>query len=139
MKTAKEIIIEYASYYGNFGRLPIYLGRLSGMEPIQVDHSTDIEVSALFCEIDKAIEYLNDLKKQGFQRIDQCWSGYEDNYFVASKRELETESEFVHRVECALQKVDIELDDKEERERIRKKRIAELQEELSSLKKGVKQ
>ena len=135
MKTANKIITGYVSSIGELGRLPIYLKRLSGIEPIEVDHSKDIKEDLLFCEIDKAIKYLEDLKSQGFQEIRQCWSGYEDNYFVAIKRELETGEEFASRIFKRIREISNELNIKEEEESKRKKRIAELQDELSKLKK----
>lgn len=63
-----------------------------------VEHVEDVEKERLFNNIDDAIEYLETLKSRGYKNLDERWSGYEDNYIVAWKNEIETNEEFFKRI-----------------------------------------
>ena len=63
-----------------------------------VTHVDDVEKERLFNNIDDAIEYLETLKSRGYTNLEERWSGYEDNYIVAWKNELETNEEFFKRI-----------------------------------------
>ncbi len=62
------------------------------------DHTKDVEKERLFNNIDDVIVYLQTLKSQGYTNLEERWSGYEDNYIVAWKNELETNEEFFKRI-----------------------------------------
>ena len=62
------------------------------------NHTKDVEKERLFNNIDDVIVYLQTLKSQGYTNLEERWSGYEDNYIVAWKNELETNEEFFKRI-----------------------------------------
>lgn len=62
------------------------------------EHTEDVEKEKLFNNIDDAIAYLQTLKSQGYTNLEERWSGYEDNYIVAWKNEIETNEEFFKRI-----------------------------------------
>lgn len=62
-------------------------------------HEITISKNELFGDIDKMICYLKQLKENGFDAIEEEWSGYEDNYFVALKHhDIETDEEYYKRL-----------------------------------------
>lgn len=63
-----------------------------------VEHADDVEKERLFNNIDDVIAYLQSLKSQGYTNLDERWSGYEDNYIVACKNEIETNEDFFKRI-----------------------------------------
>ena len=63
-----------------------------------VEHIEDVEKERLFNNIDDVIVYLQTLKSQGYTNLEERWSGYEDNYIVACKNEIETNEEFFKRI-----------------------------------------
>ena len=62
------------------------------------NHTKDVEKERLFNNIDDAIAYLQTLKSQGYIDLEERWSGYETNYIVACKNEIETNEEFFKRI-----------------------------------------
>lgn len=48
--------------------------------------------------IDKSIKYLQELKNEGYTQIEEKWSGYEDNYFVASRYIMESKNDYKYRI-----------------------------------------
>ena len=102
-----------------------------------VMHTCDVEKDDLFTNIDKAIAFLQKLKKEGYSHIEERWSGYEDNFIIAGKDELETDEEYFRRL-AGLVKVESKTIEK--REAIRqeaRKRISELEGEIRKLKKDM--
>ncbi len=102
---------------------------------IEVEHTLDIDNDDLFDGIDNVIAFLNKLKSQGYIRIEERWSGYEDNYFVAIKKEPENDEEYYRRL-AVLTNVASEVIGRRESEKAKKnKRIMELEAELKRLRK----
>lgn len=98
-------------------------------------HVDDVEKERLFNNIDDAIEYLETLKSRGYTNLEERWSGYEDNYIVAWKNEIETNEEFFGRI-CKEARTLAETYSNEETEK--KKIQAEIkkkQKEIEELKK----
>lgn len=87
-----------------------------------VEHTETIDSTKLFCKIDDAVEYLKSLKSNGYTEIEERWSGYEDNYFVAIKMETETDYEYYRRFAKEVNRIAYNLynTDKETKERNRK-------------------
>ena len=63
-----------------------------------VEHADDVEKERLFNNIDDVITYLQTLKSQGYTNLEERWAGYEDNYIVACKNEIEINEEFYKRI-----------------------------------------
>ena len=64
--------------------------------PILVDRDINADENMLFDKnVTDVINYLSFYKDY---KLIQCWSGYESNYFVFSKKEEETEEEIFERV-----------------------------------------
>ena len=64
--------------------------------PILVDRDINADEDKLFDRnVTDAIDYLSSYKEH---KLIQCWSGYESNYFVFSKKEEETEEEIFERL-----------------------------------------
>ncbi len=107
------------------------LGRL------MVNHGKVLDKYELFNSIGKMIKLLTSLKEEGYESISEEWSGYEDNYFVADKYELETDEEYASRVYSSIWKeIDCIKAEIEEKER-KKKEIKRLESEIRNLKKGL--
>lgn len=107
------------------------LGRL------MVNHGKVLDRNELFTSINKMIKLLTSLKEEGYESISEEWSGYEDNYFVADKYELETDKEYASRVYSSIWKeIDCIKAEIEEKER-KKKEIKRLESEIRNLKKGL--
>ena len=99
-----------------------------------VRHEVTIDKDRIFGDIESAINTLTELKKKGYDCFEEKWSGYEDNYLVASISESETDDEYFRRV---AEKVD-EVYSKEKEEKAKQdhkqKRIQQLEKELAKLK-----
>ena len=64
--------------------------------PILVDRDINADEDKLFDRnVTDVINYLSSYKDY---KLIQCWSGYESNYFVFSKKEEETEDEIFERL-----------------------------------------
>ena len=64
--------------------------------PILIDRDINADEDKLFDRnVTDVINYLSSYKDY---KLIQCWSGYESNYFVFSKKEKETEEEIFERV-----------------------------------------
>lgn len=107
-----------------------------------VEHqSSHLNKGKLFADsIDETIAYLQSLKEEGYQYIDERWSGYEDNYFIAAKEELETDDEFVRRIgtdlnlEVRFEKVrQMEIRNRQEEIERKKKEIQELERQIERI------
>lgn len=102
-----------------------------------VNHYKWLDKRELFTSIDEMIKLLASLKKEGYESISEGWSGYEDNYFVADKYELETDREYASRVFSVVSvEIDSIKDELEEKDR-KKKEIKRLEDEIRKLKKGM--
>ena len=91
----------------------------SVFERIDKNRECDVDEDMLFTDIDSVIKYLNTLKKEGYTNIEQKWSSYEDNYFVATKIEKETDEEmyerFCHEIEEEIEEIEKKLEIKEKK------------------------
>lgn len=101
----------------------------------KTEHAEVIDEGRLFDGgIDKSIAYLNYLKGEGYTHIKERWCGYEDNFFVATKIEDETDEEYYRRLADAITHHVEQFLKKENEENAKKKRIKELENELRQLK-----
>lgn len=98
----------------------------------KVNREYNIDAKSLFTDIDTAIEYLNELKRRGYTSIEEKWSGYEDNYFVAIMEEEESDDEYYRRLADEVWKRFKDLENK--KKAFTKKRIKEMEEEIKRLK-----
>ena len=93
---------------------------------LRVNRDEEIKESKLFdVSINDAIKYLKTF--DGNLILEQRWSGYEDNYFVATKADVENNEEYVYRLSRVIAR-ELNKMRKEEKELARKR------EELSRLK-----
>lgn len=100
-----------------------------------VEHAEYVEKERLFNNIDDVITYLQTLKSQGYTNLEERWSGYEDNYIVACKNEIEINEEFYKRI-CkeAHTLADTYSDEEAEKKKIQAE-IKKKQKEIEELKK----
>jgi len=99
-----------------------------------VTHEQEIGPDNLFGNIDKVISFLELLKREGYTEIEEKWCGYEDNYFVASKQEEETDGEYYLRLAKITNTCAANIDKREELKKKRLEKIKKLEEELRKLK-----
>lgn len=102
---------------------------------MKTEHTDFINEEDLFCGIDKAIAYLTSLKEKGYTSIEQRWSGYEDNYFIAIKISDESDIEYYKRLADAVKPYIKKFLKEDDEKKARKERIKQLQKELQQLKK----
>ena len=106
--------------------------------PNLVDRDISADEDKLFDRnVTDVIDYLSSYKDY---KLIQCWSGYESNYFVFSKKEKETEEEIFERLyDVVNSKYSRLLDKKSEIEMLNLKKkelqdkIAELDKQIQSL------
>lgn len=135
MATLKENVFEY--YYGDdeyFDEAFDGVMKTAPTKRMVVPQTCYIEKKDLFGNIDNVIEYLKSLKSQGYVEIEEKWSGYEDNYFVAIKYEEETDNEYYGRLGRLTSDYSKGIATREEEKKRKNKRIKELKEELRKLK-----
>ena len=107
------------------------LGRL------MVNHGKVLDTDKLFNSIGKMIKFLTSLKEEGYESISEEWSGYESNYFIANKHELETDEEYASRVYGVINReINCIKDEAEEKEK-KLKEIERLESEIRKLKQGL--
>lgn len=104
------------------------------LKRIKVNHSKELDRDVLFNSIDNMIKLLQSLKAEGYTSVSQEWSGYEDNYFIADKYEMETDDEAARRLCMIINDEIMEIQREEELIENKKKRIKELEDELKKLK-----
>lgn len=94
-----------------------------------------IDSDKLFAaNIDDSIKYLKELKEAGWTRIEEEWSGYETNYFVACKYIKEPEDAYKSRITDLVEYFIPGILNEEKDIREKKKMIAQLKKELNELK-----
>ena len=107
--------------------------RKINMNKLDTVHEITISKNNLFGDIDKMICYLKQLKENGFDTIEEEWSGYETNYFVALKHhDIETDEEYYRRL---AKEVDYIILKEQEESRRREKTLNE----INDLKEKIKQ
>ena len=99
-----------------------------------VEHCLGIDKDDLFDNIDTTILFLKELKEKGFTRIEERWSGYEDNYLVAIKMEQEDDDEYSDRIALTIQEIICKEEIKVDNERKKQKQIKELEKKIQELK-----
>lgn len=104
------------------------------LKRIKANHSKELSKNILFDSIDNMIKLLQSLKAEGYTSVSQEWSGYEDNYFIADKYEMETDDEAAQRLCMIINDEIMEIQREEELIENKKKRIKELEDELKKLK-----
>lgn len=107
---------------------------VNALKRIEVNHSKELDRDVLFNSIDNMIKLLQSLKAEGYTSVSQEWSGYEDNYFIADKYEMETDDEAARRLCMIINDEIMEIQREEELIEKKKKRIKELEAELKKLK-----
>ena len=100
-----------------------------------VEHVEDIEKERLFNNIDDVIAYLETLKSQGYTNLEERWCGYEDNYIVACKNEIETIEEFFKRIHKNAHTLVEKYSDEENEKKKIQAEIKKKQKEIEELKK----
>ncbi len=94
-----------------------------------------IDSDKLFAaNIDDSINYLLELKKDGWVGIDEAWSGYEDNYFVACKYIKEPDVVYKDRIEKLIKGYIPGILEEEKKIKKKEKMIEKLKKELNELK-----
>lgn len=81
--------------------------------------------------IEDAINYLKTLN--GKHILEQRWSGYEDNYFVAVYDDAENDDEYVYRISRLASKELDKINKEAEEKRQKEAKIAQLKKELREL------
>lgn len=99
----------------------------------KVWHSTYVDKNYMFSGIDSVIEYLQNLKKEGYTCLEEEWCGYESYDIKASKYEDETDDEYYARLNYHLYKIIKERINIETQSKGKAARIAELKAELKRL------
>lgn len=104
-----------------------------------VEHTFELDEEEFFdVSIDETIAYLNVLKAKGYEHIEQRWSGYESNYFVACKWEAENDDEYAQRIadliNDLIHKREKEIDEEKERQY----KLKDLKKQVEELEKGKK-
>ena len=110
----------------------------SEFAPNLVDRDINADENMLFDKnVTDVINYLSFYKDY---KLIQCWSGYESNYFVFSKKEKETEEEIFERLyDVVNSKYSRLLDKKNEiaslnmKKKVLQDKIAELDKQIKSL------
>lgn len=72
------------------------------MRRLKVDRTIDVDTSRLFSDLDTAAAYLKEVKSKHPDKqltLDEQWCGYEQNGFVFTYFEEETDEEYNFRVE----------------------------------------
>lgn len=94
----------------------------------------NIDYDKLFAaNIDDSIKYLKELKEAGWTRIDEEWSGYEHNYFVACKYVKEPKDAYKERLENLIKGYIPGILEEERKIREKEKMIEKLRKELNEL------
>lgn len=121
------------AFYANIAITRIEKRNPRAFERVDTEHSKDIDKDKLFTDIDKAVKYLGDLKKEGYTEIRQEWSGYESNYFIAVKVEKETDDEMYERFRKMINSEVMEIEREEDAKEKKKAEIAELKAKIRKL------
>ena len=105
-------------------------------EPI-LDYRKEIIIDSdklFLVNIDNTINYLLELKNDGWDGIDEKWSGYEDNYFVAYKYIKEPDDVYKHRIEKLISDCIPDILEEEKKIKEKEEMIEKLKKELNELK-----
>ena len=121
------------AFYANIAITRIEKRDPRAFERVDTEHSEDIDEDKLFTDINKAVKYLGDLKKEGYTEIRQEWSGYENTYFIAVKVEKETDEEMYARFRKMIDSEVMEIEREEEAKEKKKAEIAELKAKIRKL------
>ena len=107
------------------------------LDRIMVEKESDcLDKDKLFANtIDETLAYINSLKSKGWTSIQEKWSGYEDNYFVACKTVLEDDDDYAKRIGREILNEEVKKEvRRREQDKAKQKKIAELEKELKKLK-----
>lgn len=99
----------------------------------KVWHSTYVDKDFIFSGIDSVINYLQELKKEGYTCLEQQWDGYDNFSIGASKYEDETDDEYYTRLRDRLHRIIKERINIETQSKGKAARIAELKAEIKRL------
>lgn len=107
---------------------------------IKVTRTIEINRNDLFDKkIDDVIDFLLKIKKENTDKelkLQEEWSGYEDNYFVFSYEEYEDDEEYDIRIESIEKQEREQLEKKRKDKLLKEKReqIKKIEEEISRIK-----
>ena len=94
----------------------------------------DIDSDKLFSEnIDDSINYLLDLKKDGWAGIAEKWSGYENNYFIAYRYIREPNDVYIERISKLIREYVDGILREETKLKEKKKELEKVKKELEDL------
>lgn len=83
---------------------------ISEYQPLRLERRIcEIDKNALFTDVDKAINMLEQYKGKGYF-IEEVWSGYEDNYILVCEDTQETVEDIVQRLDGDYKRKIIEKD-----------------------------
>lgn len=99
----------------------------------KVWHSTYVDKDFIFSNIDSVIDYLQELKKEGYTCLEETWTGYESYDIEASKYEYEDDSEYYKRLKNHLYSIIKARINIETQNKGKAARIAELKAEIKRL------
>lgn len=99
-----------------------------------VKHAQTIDKEDIFNKIENVINFLKNAQTEGWITLSEEWSGYETNYIVLSKYELEDDYEYIWRTYRLIKQ---KFDDFNKAEELKQKRllkIKQLENEIKKLK-----
>jgi hypothetical protein len=99
-----------------------------------VKHAQTIDKEDIFNKIENVIDFLKKAQTEGWITLSEEWSGYETNYIVLSKYELEDDYEYIWRTYRLVKQ---KFDDFNKAEELKQKRllkIKQLENEIKKLK-----
>lgn len=99
-----------------------------------VKHTQTIDKEDIFNKIENVINFLKNAQTEGWITLSEEWSGYETNYIVLSKYELEDDHEYIWRTyRLVKQKID-DFNKADELKQKRLLKIKQLENEIKKLK-----
>lgn len=136
--TKNEILDEILQRwcYGNEEYIkPAYeeLCKTDALARRKVWHSIYVDKDFIFSGLDSVIDYLQDLKKEGYTCLEEAWDGYESYSINASKYEEETDDEYYSRLTDTLHRTIEQQIELESQSNAKAARIAELKAEIKRL------
>lgn len=99
-----------------------------------VKHTQTIDKEDIFNKIENVINFLKNAQTEGWITLSEEWSGYETNYIVLSKYELEDDHEYIWRTYRLVKQKFDDINKAEELKQKRLLKIKQLENEIKKLK-----
>ena len=136
----EELIRKYRHEYGDHPLLEQAFRMLENRD--LMPHPTDrTETFPFFGKgnqnsvpIKELIRVLKKALDDGYESLCEGWWGYEDNYFVLSRPEMENDDEILSRLHTIISHNIMRLEEREKERAEINRKIAELQKQLTTLK-----